>query len=233
MQPRRPRHRRIFAIASAVGAHLLALLALGWRIPKTPPALAPDALPPVEVQLFRPALKSAPAASATTALGRTRPAPSLARPAQPEAPAPAVIPTPQGPALATGPADCATEDLPLLTDAEKARCRNAMDADKARGLARGADERAARQVAEAQRMPQAYRMDAAKEAYYGAVAEAYDQQAHGPPMAGHTPGPGCAIQFSGLKLVRPKLPPHSLHLGPCFITPPQGFLTEESRLEPP
>jgi hypothetical protein len=223
----RPQPRRTFALMAAVCAHLLALLALGWRIPKAPAAFGPDILPPVEVQLLRPAPKSAPAASATTASNRARPAPPLARPARPEAPAPTSIPAPQGPAVATGPADCAPEDLPLLTDAEKARCRNAIDADNARRLARGANEKAARQVAEAQRMAPSYRMDPGKQAYYDAVADAYWQQTHGPPMAGHLPSVTCVLP--GMPI---KKPTKGLKFGPCVVNPPQGFLTEESGLDP-
>jgi hypothetical protein len=85
--------------------------------------------------------------------------------------------------VAVGTADCAPEDLPLLTDAEKARCRNQIDADKARRLARGADERAARQLAQAQGMAPTYRMDADKEASYA-------QPPPGPPLVGHGLGIG-------------------------------------------
>lgn len=215
--------RRAWAIGLAACAHLLALLALGWRIPKSPPPLAPDILPPLELQLLRPP-PAAPAAPGASASLHARPGP--ARPNQPEPPAPvAPVTTPQAPALATGPADCAPEDLPLLTDAEKARCRNAIDADKERRLARAADEKAARQVAQAQRMAPAYRMDADKEAYYGAVAAAYDQQSHGPPMAGRHPELHCSAAK----------PANSLKIGPlpCYVTPPQGFLTEESGIPKP
>ncbi len=134
---------------------------------------------------------------------------------------------PQGPALAQGSADCAPEDLPLLTDAEKAHCRNEIDADKARRLARSADERAARQVAEAEKGPRGYRMATEKQAYYDAVADAYWQQTHGPPMAGHLPSVTCVLP--GMPI---KKPPKGLKLGPCVVNPPQGFLTEESGLDP-
>ena len=42
-----------------------------------------------------------------------------------------------------------------------------------------------------------------------------------------------AAMFSGLTIAKSKPPPNSLHLGPCFIAPPQGFLTEESQIAPP
>lgn len=234
MSPRRTNKRRalIPAIALAALAHLLAFLALGWRIPESPAPLSPDNVPPMEIQLVRPPTVTPTPPRPSSAVSFARPSPARPEPSPIPVP-PASTPAPRSPALAAGPADCEPEDLPLLTDAEKARCHNQVEADKERRFARGADERAARQVAEAQRGPQTYRMSSAKEAYYGAIADAYWQQSHGPPMAGHTPGVGCSVQFSGLKVGRSKPPPHSLSLGPCFLAPPQGFLTEETRVAPP
>ncbi len=234
MSQRRTSKRRALtpAIALATLAHLLAFLVLGWRIPEAPAPPQPDNLPPIEIQLVRPPTVTPAAPRPSSAISSARPSPARPEPSSVPAP-PASAPAPRSPALAAGSADCEPEDLPLLTDAEKARCRNQIDADDARRLARGAGERASRQVAEAQRGPQTYRMSSAKEAYYGAVADAYWQQSHGPPMAGHTPGIGCSVQFSGLKVGRSKPPPHSLSLGPCFLAPPQGFLTEENRVAPP
>ncbi|MGZ3366681.1 MAG: hypothetical protein ACXWKY_18680 [Caulobacteraceae bacterium] len=240
MDPRRRGRRRRLVPAAALAtlAHLLAFLPLGWRAPTVAEKRQDDLFPPLQVTLVRPPkparpLAPTPSASASRAPGRARPSP--ARPEQtaipgPPAPVPAA---PSAPALAEGPPDCALENLPLLTDAERARCRNQIEADKERRFARGTGERAAKQVAQAQRMPQTYRMDADKQAYYAAVADAYDQQTHGPPMAGHTPGVGCSVKFSGLKVAKSKPPPHSLSLGPCFLAPPQGFLTEELRIAPP
>jgi hypothetical protein len=151
--------------------------------------------------------------------------------------------------VAQGAPDCAPEDLPLLTETEKALCRNAIDADRERRLARGADERAARQVAQAERGPRTFRMPTEKEAYYAAVAQVYWQQSHGPPMAGHPPGFACAAPHVPIlsllggvevnknifakKKEEPR-PPKSLKLGPipCYLVPPQGLFTEESGLDP-
>jgi hypothetical protein len=74
-------------------------------------------------------------------------------------------------------------------------------------------------------------MDPDKRAYFDAVAAAYDQQSHGGPMSGTYPAAGCSIKFSGLTIVKSKPPPNSLSAGPCFISPPRGFLTEESGVE--
>jgi hypothetical protein len=227
MTAKRLPRRSVLALASAIGAHLLALLALGWRIPvvRSPP---PDNLPPLEITLVRPPARSAPPAapaSPSSSPAKSNPV----RPLRPETPTPALsapVAAPPAPAVAEGPSGvCAPEDLPLLTEAEKGRCRNQIEADKERRLARGADEKAARQVAQAQRMAPAYRMDADKEAYYGAVAAAYDQQSHGPPMAGRHPELHCSAAK----------PANSLKIGPlpCYVTPPQGFLTEESGIPKP
>jgi hypothetical protein len=230
MKPRRPRHRRALALGAAVCAHILTLLALGWQVPKVGgPEQSEDRSAAVEVTLVRPQAPS-PARSAPPSSGRAPSAPA-ASPRVLIAPTPgaptlsAPVQGPPSPQTAEGAPDCSPEDLPLLTDAEKVRCRNAMDAARERRLAQGASERAARQVAEAQRMPQAYRMDPGKEAYYAAVADAYWQQSHGPPMAGKHPEVHCSAGK----------PPNSLKIGPlpCYVTPPQGFLTEESGIPRP
>jgi len=65
-------------------------------------------------------------------------------------------------------------------------------------------------------------------------------------MAGKLPGIACslsAIPFFGgaevnknvfAKKHKQERPPHSLKLGPtpCYVTPPQGMLTEESGVDP-
>lgn len=227
MKPRRPQHRHPLALIAAVCAHLLAFLALGWRIPVVQPPPSPrDALPPMEVQLLRPPQSAPPTASATAKANSAKPSPAQpiqARPALPNTGAsltPLTAPAPPSPQVAQGPPDCAPEDLPLLTEAEKARCRNQVEADKERSLARSADERAARQVAEAERGPQAYRMASEKQAYYDAVAAAYTSP-------GHLPKAVCGLPGSHIKK-----PHNGLKLGPCVVIPPQGTLTEEMALDP-
>jgi hypothetical protein len=58
----------------------------------------------------------------------------------------------------------------------------------------------------------------------------YEQVVAGKNSEGHGPGLGCAIPFG--KGVKPKGPPHSLRLGPCFIRPPLGPLTPEADVQP-
>jgi hypothetical protein len=171
------------ATGLAACAHLLAFLAIGWRIPKAPPPLPPDTLPPVELQLLRPTPRPAPSAAPAAPAAQGRPSAAGPGPAEPFMPSAPVV-APSAPALAEGPPDCAPEDLPLLTEAEKARCRNAIDAAEQRRFARGADERAANQVAQAQRGPQTYRMDGDKEADLDAVAQANAHQGHEPTFVG-------------------------------------------------
>jgi len=184
----RRRRRGAFATGLAVAAHLLAFLALGWRIPKVAAPPETDLLPPVEITLVRPPPPAAPA-PARTAPVRT---PRSASPAPSPSPSPPVLTqpapaAPQAPAVAQGPPDCAIEDLPLLTDVEKARCRNQADADKARRLARGADDTAAKAVAEGDRGQKIFREAADREAYNQALIQA--QKKPGLPLIG--PGVSC------------------------------------------
>lgn len=222
----RRRHTAL-AVILAFGAHLLALLALGWRTPKAPAPPAADAAPPIELSVVR--IK--PESAASPAAGAPKPtrapaSPSTAPTTASSAPAVPALPAPSAPpssAVASGSPDCEPEDLPLLNDAERAACRNQIDVDRGRRLARAADGRIAKEVARAMSAPRIDSIPAEKRAYYDAVAAAYDQQSHGPPMAGRLPGPVCGGK-----------PPHSLKIGPlpCYIAPPQGFLTEESGLDP-
>jgi hypothetical protein len=71
--------------------------------------------------------------------------------------------------------------------------------------------------------------------YYAAVADAYRTLHDGRPiynargeevLPGHPPAIGCKLGGKGA-------PPNSLKIGPCFISPPQGVLTEESATPKP
>lgn len=180
--------RRILATGAAVCAHLLALLALGVRIPRAPAPAPVAAEPALQLTIVRPARPLPPTASSRR-VADTR----LARPVAPTSQAPSPLLPPQAPlsvpplASAQGPPDCEPEDLPLLNEAERARCRNQIDADKARQAARLADERTARLVARAQGAPQMSRIDADKQASYDAAAQ---QQSDVPSIAGRGPVAG-------------------------------------------
>jgi hypothetical protein len=51
----------------------------------------------------------------------------------------------------------------------------------------------------------------------------------------HPPGFVCGMLIDGLKLVKPKAPPHALQLGslPCYVIPPKWTFTEEADVETP
>jgi len=80
------------------------------------------------------------------------------------------------------------EDLPLLTAAERALCRVALDAQRERRIARGADDKAAKQVDQSQRMGHVYRMDADKEASFDAAAHPGAQSVRDPQLVGSGAG---------------------------------------------
>jgi hypothetical protein len=224
VSPKHARRRRGPALVLAVCAHLLALLGLGWRIPRTTPQGAPDALPPIEIILLRPTVAS-PAAPAPAASSRVSPRPAASR--QPGALAPPpLLAAPAAPAVAEGPPDCEPEDLPLLTDAEKARCRNQIDAANGRRLAREADARIAKEVARANAGPRIDAIPAEKRAYYDAVAEAYKGPGHGPKIE-------CPVSIPLLGGVEINKNIFAKKKGSCHVVPPQGVLTEELGITPP
>ena len=220
--------RTALAVGFALLAHLAAFLALGWKIPKLAEPEVAETPPDLVISLVRqPRAVSAPAA-AGGGHAKATPAPSTASAAPSSLISPAA-PAPNAGTMAAGSADCEPEDLPLLTDQEKARCRNEIEADKGRRLARENDGRLAKEVAKLQATPRIDNIPAQKRAYYDAVAQAYDQQAHGPPMAGRTPGGSCGLGRSKSG----NTAPGSLRIGPCTVWIGQGFLTEESGIPPP
>ena len=233
MDRRTARKRTLIAGILALLAHLGTLWGLGWRSPgvATPPLA--DENRAVEVQLMRPRHRSSAPASGRASTQLTPHTPASPAPGPAPAVETAVTPPSTVQASGGGAGDCAPEDLALLTDAERQHCRNQIDAESGRRMARGADERLAKRLAALSSAPRVDVIPGEKRAYYDAVAAAYAQQSHGPPMAGLQPGVGCSIKFSGLTIIKSKPPPNSLHLGPCFIAPPQGFLTEESGVAPP
>jgi hypothetical protein len=51
----------------------------------------------------------------------------------------------------------------------------------------------------------------------------------------HPPGFVCGMLIDGIRLVKPKAPPHALQLGslPCYVIPPKFTFTEEADVETP
>jgi hypothetical protein len=151
---------------------------------------------------------------------------------------------------------CDPEDLLLLTEPEKARCRNQIDVARARRAAAVSDAgRAARMAA----MRQAAPVDGIapeKRAYYDAVQAAKAarndfsawerMRAHGKSIEDlRTAGDRivkpdihdvvtCKTTF-GANRGRPPGPRYGLRLGPfsCPLAPPPGALTEEAQIAPP
>jgi hypothetical protein len=193
--------------------------------------LAPDrfAPPPRALATARPARSQASAPS------QAAPRPVVAAPAQtaalPATPSPAAAPG-QGAASSSEGADgrvahalrglvgCSQASLLNLTPDERAACDQARtrQADAAKGKVDP--------------------LPLQKRVYYDAVQQAYadmhDPRTPVPVTAGdqtwyskaHGPGVGCKLGGKGA-------PPNSLKLGPCFISPPQGVLTEESGVPKP
>jgi hypothetical protein len=115
---------------------------------------------------------------------------------------------------------CSQDRLLHLSDAEREACDRRRDHQAAVGASMPVDS-----------------VPMEKRVYFDAVKQAYDAVrdprtpvptgvgGQGWRMGGHPPGLGC--KFGG------RNPPNSLKLGPCFISPPQGVLTEESAVQRP
>jgi hypothetical protein len=209
LKPPAPQKRKRAALAAALaaGLHLLTLLALGWRIPKVAtPEPADDRTPPLEVTLVRPQrVERAPAEASPLQPAPSPPAPAARVLVSPAPGAPALSAPEQAPpqvsAQATEPRHCAPEDLVLLTEAEKARCRNEIDADKERRRARGEDERIAKEMAEAHRWQDKFRAREDREAYYDrlthALAKQTDANVEADKGAGVPPAPAPGVGVGG------------------------------------
>jgi hypothetical protein len=130
-------------------------------------------------------------------------------------------------ALARGTVGCDHDGWLRLTAAERDRCNSRFVEGLRSGLRVDA-------------------VPAAKRAYYDQVRDAYAKMHEGAPLpvalmgdggaqvvapaahGAHLPGFGCSPALLGRKA-----PPRSLKLGPCVITPPSGFGTEEADVVPP
>lgn len=235
VKSRRVRNRSLaLALGVLVNAGLLASLLL--RAPPDPPSPEDDARS-LSVVLAR----RLPKTMRAEAVHRRAQRSSASRPAVSEA-------SPATSAAAPSQAQ-AGDDLQALRGLLRS-------ASSCLQLGRGAstpEQRAAcaRQVADAART--APRIDAIpeyKRKYYDQVAEAYASHAAPTPVAttsgqtpsgerwlapkgSHPPTLSCDIPLAlGIRKIASG-PPHALRLGPCFLAPPQGVLTEEADLPPP
>ncbi len=168
--------------------------------------------------------RSKPARPSSVARSPGSTTPSL--PASPIAPAPTAsassLPAAKAPgwpsdgdfgkarAALRGALGCAHPELVKLTDAERAAC--------ARKMAAGIDPNVAWPAPIA---PE-------KRAWFDASVASHNEP-------GHLPAFGCAMGFDGLKLIKPRAPPHSVKLGPlpCFIVPPKGPFDDDVDVPPP
>lgn len=253
--PSRPRSRRgLAALAGAVVLHAAVLGAIGLQAPqlKFPPQPI-DLAPAVQVQMLPPLLAPDTAAGGTapriprilppgpsplSGLGSTLPAPVERRAETPAESASADYPG----FYRDGRPGCGREDMILLTEAERERCRAVAAAEAARraaGSARGSHG----EMLEARRSRPVDGLPPEKRAYYGAVLaarEAVRRDFTQPALRkvederrpfGSKSGVnvnvhvGCASRFgAGAKL---------LGALSCPLRPPTGFLTEEARVGRP
>ena len=185
----RSRRRQVLAMGLVACAHLLVFLAIGRRVPWAPELSFGPQDPPMQVTLLRPPRLAQPTgarASGRQASSEPNTSTAVAAPSVLTQPAPAEPPPAPAIVAADRPQDCEVQDLPLLTEAERRLCRNQIDADQARRAARGANDKAARDVARAQGSPPLYRMDADKEASFApAVPHTYALPRVGPGIACH------------------------------------------------
>lgn len=135
--------RRALATVLAVCAHLAALLALGWRIPKMAEERQADILPPIEVALVRPPKPVQPAAPSPARAARARP-PQSAPPAPSPNPLPPVLtqPAPTAPPAVAPPGSenfrsalrglvgCSDPEVYHLNREERAACDQRLAAAK-------------------------------------------------------------------------------------------------------
>ena len=165
---------------------------------------------------------------------------------------PAVIAT--GEATGAGLADCAPEDLPLLTLEEKTRCRNQIEVAGARRARALDDAGRADRVAAMRQLPKVDAIPANKRAYYDAVQAAkatrdsfavWDRmRTSGKSIADLTDTKivkpdihdviNCTMKF-GVNKGKPAGSRYGLKLGPfdCPMAPAPSFLTEEAKVAPP
>jgi len=225
---KRPRSARPAALAIATAANLALLWLLAspgrYQLP-TPEQSGPR---PVDVSLV--------AAAPLRSSAATHPAPSAApRAARPSLAVPAATSSRSPPAevesppadglpaasaipdlvaaLRRGPVGCAHPDAAWMTDADRDVCRHRLAAGAANA-------------------PYLHGMAAAKLSYYDAVAKAEEDWRTGRDP-GHLPFIFCGFRFGQGRGETEAPGPHALKLGPCYIEPPKGALSQDVDVPPP
>jgi hypothetical protein len=265
------RRRAWVAVAAAFAIHALLLGVMGLIRPQFEP-IGRDDRQAVELQLLPPLAELTPRLAGARPRQARLVAPAPAPPGSPlsgfATPAGAVVvPAPSQPPSADQAASeafpgffngaqpgCGLEDVALLTADEKVRCRNRIEAARARRAAAADDAERAGRIAAMRALPKVDGIAPAKRAYYDAVVAAErlarDKSAAWEPLDGKRmvdflasskivkpdihDTVGCALKF-GANKGKPARPRYALKLGPfdCPLAPPPGFLTEEAGVSPP
>jgi hypothetical protein len=211
------------AIAATVIVHALLLGPL--LLEHGPPPPAPP--PPMELALERPREPEHPKpkmerpASAEQTVAPARPATSPAPTAEPVQSAEAAPPAASGSAGASastaGPSAGPALNLVCLGNLKRLSADQRRDCEAKQWAHVGRHD-----PSDSGKVPDAL-IDPVKAAHYQSVLDAKHSD-------GHPPGLGCVGHFGNGKGVKWEKPPHSVKLGPlpCYLTPPQGFLTPEA-----
>ncbi len=202
--------------ALAIHSAFLALFVLTMEVarlgPETPAvqvSLVPPFLPRPTRPRARPSARIAASVEPAVQVPASK-APPHALPGPPPAPAASDAGLAKLRGLLRGVVGCSQTTLVKLTQAEKDGCRKRLEAFVDPDLQIPAP------------------IDPEKRAWFDASLAAY----HSP---GHAPGVACRLPFGPKPKKKDRGPAHSLKLGPlpCYLIPPQGFLTEESGVRPP
>ena len=248
----RPDRRRAYAaVLAALGVHavLLSSMALVGSKAVSPPA---DTTPDLQVELAPPLVSTrvAPATQTSARLRASTSPSSLSEPALPILPPPGIAP----PSALSQAAGCDLEDLVLLTDQEKARCRNQLEAAQGRRAVAADDAGRAARVAAMRQAPRVDGIAPEKRGYYDAVQAAkaarndfsiWDRmRQQGKSIADATSDDivkpdihdvvKCTMTF-GANKGKPAGSRYGVRLGAfdCPLAPPVGAFTEEARIAPP
>jgi hypothetical protein len=219
----RRRSRSVVAFAASILVHLAVLVLVVASLPRGSPPPEPRSFevelqpPPLHRLRTVPRLPARPLASRATAKPPTAPAaPSPLT--SPALPAPAPSPTPgedqagraKLAALLRGSVGCSEADFLHMTQQERDHCARWIQAH--------------------------INLDAAIPAPIAPEKRAwFDASLAARATLSHPPGAFCGVLINGLKLIKPKAPPHALQLGslPCFVIPPKFTFTEEADVETP
>jgi hypothetical protein len=214
--------RLAIAVAASAVVHLALVAVVMVSLPRQGPPPEPRSfevalttLPPPLLRRPRPSARAA----ASPALARP-PVPALSRPSETPQPAASAAQAPssgedqEGLAklrgVLRGSVGCSEARFLHLTQEELDRCARLLQAhlDPDRAIP-------------APIAPE-------KRAWFEASLAAYASPSH-------PPGVFCGMLIDGVRLVKPKAPPHALKAGgvPCYVTPPKFSISEEADIETP